>query len=156
MISKKSVDPAAHHPSMTKPFTAILWGGLASGVLDITAAMVSSRIGGGAPPQRLLQTIAGGLLGASSFQGGWPIAALGLALHFLIAFGAAAAYVALSRKFPGLNRHAILSGLGYGFVFYWLMYGAVLPLSSWHSPFPTAIGSAKVIRPILIHLFCVG
>jgi hypothetical protein len=141
---------------MKKPFSAFLWGGLACGALDISAAMTSSRIIGGAPPQRMLQSIAGGLLGASAFQGGWTTAALGLALHFLIAFGAAGIFLVLSRKIPALNRHAILAGLGYGFIWYWFMYGVVLPLSALHAPFPTEIGSAKVIRPILIHMFCVG
>jgi len=33
---------------------------------------------------RILQAIASGLLGPDAFTGGWSIAALGLALHFLI------------------------------------------------------------------------
>jgi hypothetical protein len=142
--------------SMGKPVAAILWGGIACGVLDISAAMTASRIVGGAPPHRLLQSIAGGLLGASAYQGGWTTAALGLALHFAIAFGAAGIFVALSRKFPVLHRHAILAGLGYGLVWYWFMYGVVLPLSALHAPFPKDIGTARVLRPIAIHLLFVG
>jgi uncharacterized membrane protein YagU involved in acid resistance len=147
--------PAPLHPGNSQPLRAILWGGIACGVLDIAAAMISSRIVGGAPPQRILQSIAGGLLGPSSFQGGWSTAALGLALHFVISFGAAAGYLALSRKFPGLNRHAVLSGFGYGFVFYWFMNGVVLPLSALHARFPSEI-SVRTVRGIVIHLVCVG
>ncbi|MEO7411916.1 MAG: hypothetical protein ABIZ81_01045 [Opitutaceae bacterium] len=138
------------------PLRALLYGGLACGILDLAAAMISSRMVGGASPQRLLQTIAGGLLGSSSYQGGGATAALGLVLHFAISFGAAGVYLALSRKFPALNRHAILSGLGYGFLCYWFMSGVVLPLSALHAPIPTAIGSARVIRPLVIHLLFVG
>jgi len=37
------------------------------------------------PAQRILQSVAAGLLGDASFEGGAATAALGLALHFLIA-----------------------------------------------------------------------
>ena len=152
-----SMSPGESTPAtLVQSLRAIVWGGLGCGVLDLTAAMLSSRIFGGAPPQRMLQSIAGGLLGTSSYQGGWSSAVLGLALHFVISLGAAAGYSALVYKFPALNRHVVLSGLGYGFVFYWFMYGVVLPLSALNAPVPTAIGSARVIRAMIIHMLFVG
>ena len=48
---------------------AILWGGLLCGVLDITAALVVYG-SMGAKPLRLLQGIAGGLLGPRTYGGG--------------------------------------------------------------------------------------
>ena len=68
---------------------AIGWGGLIGGILDISDALIFSGLRG-VPPERLLQGIARGLLGARAMQGGWAAAILGLALHFLIAFTAAA------------------------------------------------------------------
>jgi hypothetical protein len=77
----------------SKGLPAIGWGGWIAGILDITTAFIRGR-----RPVRLLQGIASGLLGPQAFQGGWGTAVLGLALHFFIAFSAAAVYYAASRK----------------------------------------------------------
>src|SRR5260221_11499697 len=79
---------------------AIAMAGLACGVLDITAALVVDG-SMGLKPLRLLQGVAAGALGPKSFQGGVATAVLGFALHFVIAFGAAAGYFAASRACPG-------------------------------------------------------
>ena len=62
--------------------------GLLSGVLDLTATstLMSTQ---GVPLTRLLQTIASGAIGVSSFQHGKKTAVLGFFFHFLIAFSAA-------------------------------------------------------------------
>ena len=81
-----------------RPGRGILLGGTLAGVLDILAAFLMSwpRV----PPVRVLQYIASGALGPAAFRGGAATAAAGLAFHFVIAFGAAAAYVAASRRWP--------------------------------------------------------
>src|SRR5471030_331245 len=79
------------------PYLGIFLGGLIAGTLDILAAFLNlHRVG--VAPERVLQGIASGLLGRSSFRGGMATAALGLFCHFLIAFGAAAVYYAVSRR----------------------------------------------------------
>ena len=93
----------------SKALPAIGWGGLIAGILDITTAFIRWR-----PPVRLLQGIASGLLGPRAFQGGWGTAVLGLALHFFIAFSAAAIYYAASRKLAFLRQRAVVWGLFYG------------------------------------------
>src|SRR5437879_8076838 len=99
---------------------AVVWGGLASGVLDITAALIVYGYLG-AKPLRLLQGIAGGLLGPRAYSGGIATALLGLLCHFVIAFSAAAVYVAASRVTPFLVRHAVLCGALFGIaVFFFL------------------------------------
>lgn len=75
----------------------IVWAGTLCGVLDITAAIVVYGMFG-LRPMPLLQGIAKGLTGPSAYQGGWATAALGLVLHFVIAFGAATVYYLASRK----------------------------------------------------------
>lgn len=77
---------------------AILVGGSIAGALDITYAIVFSGIRG-VPAIRLLQSVASGLLGSAAFEGGVPAAALGLFLHFIIAFSAAAVFYVASRRF---------------------------------------------------------
>ena len=59
-------------------FLAIFWGGLACGVFDITQACVAWGIQNHLPPTKIFQSVASGLLGLKSFQGGAKTAALGL------------------------------------------------------------------------------
>jgi len=82
---------------------AIGVGGLACGILDISAAIGQYALRG-VPAIRILQSVAAGLLGREAYSGGVPTAALGLALHFVIAFTAAAVYYAASRRIPYLVR----------------------------------------------------
>jgi hypothetical protein len=105
---------------------AILLGGLAAGVGDSLLALILYRVS----LLVIYQSVASGLLGRASFEGGLPTAALGLGLHFFIATTAAAVYVLASRYRPELLRWAIPSGLLYGTAVYFFMKYVVLPLSA--------------------------
>ena len=65
----------------------------------------------------------------TAFRGGWATAALGLAIHFLIAFTAAAVFYAASRRIAALLHHPWFAGVGYALVVYGFMYWVVMPLS---------------------------
>ncbi len=131
---------------------AILWGGFACGVLDITAALVVYGFLG-AKPVRLLQGIAGGLLGPRTFDGGLVTALLGLVCHFVIAFSAAAVYFAASRRVPFLVQHAVVSGALYGVGVYFFMNRIVVPLSL-ATKYPFSF--KMMLIGVVIHIFCVG
>jgi hypothetical protein len=106
---------------------AILWGGLAAGVGDSILALVLYRV----PLTVIYQSVASGLLGKQSYRGGLATAALGCALHFLIATTAAAVYVGASRGvFVVLRRWAVPSGLAFGVAVYFFMKLVVVPLSA--------------------------
>jgi hypothetical protein len=131
---------------------ALLYGTLAVGILDIADAFIFFGLRG-ASPIRILQSIAAGLLGRSSFEGGIATALLGLALHFLIAFGIVATFLVASRYAPFLTRRPIVSGLTYGVAVYLVMNFVVIPLS--------ATGRGALVWPVvlngvLIHMFGVG
>ena len=85
--------------------------------------------------QRILQSIASGLLGPASFQGGNATAALGFFVHFVIALGWTLVFLVLLLRWPRLRawtsstRGAVLVGLVYGATIWLLMDGVVLPLS---------------------------
>ena len=134
-------------------FLAIFWGGLACGVLDITQACVAWGIQNHASPIRIFQSVAAGLLGRDSFQGGMKTAILGGFLHFLIAFIWAAIYYVASRKMTILVDRPVLFGMLYG-EFVWLMMSfVVIPLSqTQHGPFT----AAAIITGPIGHLFLVG
>ena len=139
----------AHQPNA---LAAILWGGFVCGVLDITAALVVYGFFG-LKPVRLLQGIAGGLLGPRTFTGGPATAILGLLCHFLIAFSAATVYFALSRAVPFLVQHAVLSGALYGVAVYFFMQRIVVPLSA-ATKYPFSF--KMMVIGVVIHIFCVG
>lgn len=135
---------------------AIGWGGLTAGVLDISDALLfyGAR---GLPPERLLQGIAGGLLGPSAARGGWATASLGLFLHFVIAFTAAAVYYAASRRLRMLRQRAIVSGLLYGFAVFLFMNVIVVPLSAIHrSPKGLLVWSIASVNAVLAVVLLVG
>jgi hypothetical protein len=81
------------------PAKAISIAGLTCGAMDISAALVVYGLMG-SKPLRLLQGIAGGILGPRTYSGGTSTALLGLALHFVIAFGAATVFFLASRVVP--------------------------------------------------------
>jgi hypothetical protein len=122
----RSVKVAAS-PSRARPLLAIGVGGTIVGVLDLTYAIV---VYSPHHPIRIPQTIASGLLGMQSYDGGMRTAALGVFLHFLIAFGAATVYYLASRKIGFMTEHAVLSGLIFGALVYSFMHLVVLPLSA--------------------------
>jgi len=105
--------PSLLLPRSGQAYRAIAWVGLLAGTLDITAAFVEAGLEG-RTPVRLLQRIAGGMLGMSSFQRGLATTALRAFFHFLIATTAAALFYLASRKLKFLVKHAVPSGLLYG------------------------------------------
>ncbi len=131
---------------------AIFWAGLACGVMDITAAFITWRIKG-VHPARVLRGIAAGLLGPRSFQGGLHTAALGLAIHFFIAFSAATVFYFASRQIAFLAEQPFLAGIIYAVAVYIVMYWFVVPHSAAHRA-PLSL-SAHVVA-ILTHMVCVG
>jgi hypothetical protein len=131
---------------------AILWTGLIAGSMDITAACLYAWTRG-ATPGRVLQFVASGLLGPSSFQGGTATMALGLAIHFFIAFSATTVFYLASRKIDFMTQHAVITGLLYGFLVYTFMYWVVTPLSAARrGPFSWT----STVIAILTHFCCVG
>lgn len=147
-----SASPASTSAQKPKAFQVIAAAGLIMGAMDITAAFVTAYALRGISPVRVLQSVASGLLGASAFQGGARTAALGLALHFLIATTAAAVYYAASRKLALLTRHAVISGIAYGIAVYLFMNLVVLPLSA-AQPRYTAL---SIAIGLTVHMLCVG
>ena len=65
---------------------AVLYGTLVVGTLDALDAIVFFGLRSGAQPIRIFQGIASGLLGPAARQGGLQTAAIGVGLHYFIAF----------------------------------------------------------------------
>jgi len=146
-----------------KSFKPILYAGGLVGVLDITAACINARVAYGFPPAHVLQSVAGGLLGRGTYNGGFATAALGLVMHFTMALTVATIFYALSRWFFSLPRKlsgVVTVGLIYGAAVFVVNNFGTAPLLSLvrslylHTPilFKPPMGWTQLI----IHLFCVG
>jgi hypothetical protein len=135
------------------PLSTIATAGLLAGTLDITAACTQSYIMRGTSPVVIFQSVASGVLGVATYQGGWKTAALGLLLHFFIATSAAAVFYFASRVLRFLTEHWALAGVLYGVLVYTVMYWIVVPLSKARPFNPTV---QLVTIAVLIHIFCIG
>ena len=130
---------------------AILIGGLACGVCDYLFAYFYYKK---ATLTGIGRSVARGVLGTqpSSLDPNF-VAALGVALHFIISLGAATVFVLASRKFPVLVRYAVPAGLGYGAVVYFVMTWVVVPASAITvANYPPAVDWGALVG----HLFVVG
>ena len=139
----------AARPSLIK---VIAGAGLLVGTLDILDAIIFYGLRG-VPATRILQGIAFGLIGRTSYSMGMRSAALGLALHFFIATTWAAIYLLASRRLP-LSRHPWLYGTLYGILIYTVMNYIVLPLSHIGlRPLPPLV---RLINGVGALIVCIG
>lgn len=128
--------------------------GLAGGALDFAAASI---IYPAAYPSltitRIWQSVAEGVLGKTSYDGGLATAALGAALHFFIALVAGIVLALVMSRAEIFRRLWTVSGAVYGVSVYYFMQLVVLPLSEIgaraYNPKSAAIGLA-------IHIFIFG
>jgi hypothetical protein len=126
---------------------AIVVGGLVAGSLDLTQAMILFG-------RKVPLVIAAGLLGRSALHGGMATYVLGVALHFLIAFSAAAIYCGTSVKLEFLKEHPLVCGLFFGMAVELVMNFIVLPLSALHDRGPYELHD--VLQGLLVHMVVVG
>lgn len=143
-------------PLATRPSRAaklVLAGGVVAGTFDIVYACTFWGLKRDVPAQRILQSVAAGLLGKASFDGGMETAALGLGLHYLIAISMSVVYYLVARRLPLLWQRPLLSGGAYGLLLYVIMNYVVLPLSAAGpgSQDPLWIGLS-----VAVHVFLIG
>lgn len=131
---------------------AILWAGLICGVLDGISAIAITLLFGG-KVIRTFQGIAGGVLGAKAFQNGMSAALLGVALHFVVAVGAAAVYYLASRYIPFLIERALAAGVLYGIAVHLFMQFAAIPLSAIG---PRPLVWRNFVAVLIAHVVVVG
>ncbi len=147
-----TTDPSASARKMFTPAQVLFLGTLTVGVADLLDAIIFFGFRGVAPIQ-ILHSIASGIFGRAAFRGGLPMAALGLLLHFFIAFGIVAVYYLASRRLPALRRHPLVYGPVYGLLVYAVMNFVVVPLSA------AVTGGASlpvIVNGLLIHVLGVG
>ncbi len=157
MTNEELVDAGPSENGALKPraFETILYGGLAIGILDFLDATIFFGVYMGAGFTRVWQAVAAGLLGRdAAVAGGWNTAALGIFLHFVIAFIIAAIYYIGARSIPFLIKHPVVSGLAYGVVCNFVMQYVVIPLSA--APGTGTFRLGPFLNGVIGHAFLVG
>ena len=140
---------------MMSPLRAITLATLTVGVLDGLDAIIFFGLRG-ATPTRIFQAIAAGILGRqTAVQGGLQTALLGVALHFVVAFGIVGTYYLASLKIRALTTHPVICGAIYGVLAYLTMNYVVIPLSA-IGPGGPAHSLPVVVNGVLIHIVGVG
>lgn len=140
-------------PGGPRALHVVFHAGFAAATLDIVNAIVFWQVYSAVPATRILQSIAAGLLGKAAFEGGAKTAALGLALHYFIAFGMALVYWLAASRFPLLLRRPVAAGLAYGAATWVAMNYVILPLSR-ASAAPAV--PAWFVDGVLAHLLLFG
>jgi len=131
-------------------------GGLLAGLCDMSYALIWFSGVKGVPWMKVPQSVASGLIGKASFDGGLGTVFLGLALHWLISFIWAAIFVVAARRFlPALLRKPIPVGLLYGAFIYIFMNWVVLPLGAMHTK-PHFAPWDTWLTGLAVHMFGIG
>lgn len=125
----------------------IIVGGAIAGLLDMTSAYITFG-------RFMPLGIAGGLIGAAARHPAAGPYILGLFIHYLIAFSAAAVYCLASRKLIFLREHFFVCGVFYGIGVFLFMQLIVLPLSAYHAMGPYTYRG--LMEGLLAHIFLIG
>jgi hypothetical protein len=128
--------------------------GVAAGAIDLGFNTVRA-LQSGTSLLRPWKGVAAALLGKDAvIQGGDAMAIVGVGLHFLITIGAAAIYYLVAKRQGWLVRHAFLSGLVFGTIFFLAMNYVILPLSVMGRPL--YVGGETIAIAVPSHIIMIG
>jgi len=143
--------PAARGRLVRPALKTILLACLVAGTLDICYAVITwGPVFGKLTAARLLQGIAGTLIGKNAFTGGAATALVGLLMHYCISLAWCALYFLIFPYIPALSKNKWASGLVYG-IFVWLMMSIlIVPLVTGRAYHFETIAFLKSIAPMLL------
>jgi hypothetical protein len=120
--------------------TRLLFAGLVTGVIDGLFSSVLAAFFYGSTATRLWQGVASTLVGPAAFEGGTRTAAIGVLMHFGVAFGWSAVFLVLASSSAWL-RDTIASPAGaitvaavYGPLIWIAMSMAIVPMLTHRPP----------------------
>ena len=131
---------------------AMLIAGLIIAVLDGMAACISAYVQREVTPGRVWRYVASGVFGKDAFDGGTPMAFIGLFFHFVIATGWTSLFFLLYPRIKFLSWNKYIIGIAYGVFVMFAMNLVVVPLSNVPNP-----NTGTVHLPqLFIHMFIIG
>ena len=130
----------------------ILWSTFVVGILDATAAIIVYGIFYNYNPIQIYQFVSSAVLSNNAYNGGIPVALLGVAFHFFIAFVSSYLFIEFYPKLAVLRQNKIIVGLVYGLIIWAVMNLIVIPLTK----IPASGFDTVSVLAILWHMFVVG
>ena len=131
---------------------AILIAGLIIGILDGLAACISAYVQREVTPGRVWRYVASGVFGKDAFDGGTPMAFIGLFFHFVVATGWTGLFFLIYPRVKFLSWNKYIIGMAYGVFVMFAMNLVVVPLSNVPNPSPGTIH----LPQLFIHMFVIG
>lgn len=157
--NKASIEAIATRPGESRrqvgsAALTVAIAGVVAGAIDLAFNTVKA-VNAGTSVLRPWKGVAAALLGKDAvIQGGDAMAIIGVGLHFLITIGAAAIYYLVAKRQGWLVRHAFLSGLVFGTIFFLAMNYVILPLS--FIGHPLYVGGQTIAFALPGHIIMIG
>jgi hypothetical protein len=157
--NKASIEAISIRPSEARRQTAfaastVAIAGVVAGAIDLGFNTVKA-LNAGTSVLRPWKGVAAALLGKDAvIQGGDAMAIIGVGLHFLITIGAAAIYYLVAQRQGWLVRHAFVSGLVFGTIFFLAINYVILPLSV--IGHPLYVGAETIAIALPSHIIMIG
>jgi hypothetical protein len=153
MAMHSSFIPTVAPSTSSSLVRSIAIGGAVVGVLDAADGVAYFGLTAGKNPIEVLQYIASGAIGESSFSGGLATAGLGAIFHFAISYAVTAAFLFAWSRVAAVRRSWAVAGLGWGAAVWAFMNLVVLP-SSGVPQLP--LTTLSVVHGIVGHAIFVG
>ena len=157
--NKASIEAISIRPGEARRQTAfaastVAIAGVVAGAIDLALNTVEA-VNSGTSVLKPWKGVAAALLGKNAvIQGGDAMAIIGVGLHFLITVGAAAIYYLVAKRWGWLVRHAFLSGLVFGTIFFLAMNYVILPLTFIGRPL--YVGGQTIAIALPSHIIMIG
>jgi hypothetical protein len=153
-IEALSTRPGDARPQIAFASSTVAIAGGVAGAIDLAFNIVKG-VNAGTSVLRPWKGVAAALLGKDAvIQGGDAMATVGVGLHFLITIGAATIYYLVAKRQGWLVRHAFLSGLVFGTLFFLAMNYVILPLS--FIGHPLYVGAQTIAFALPAHIIMIG
>jgi hypothetical protein len=137
----------------TGKWKTIIFAGLLAGILDGSAAVISTYISSGKGFDVVFRFVASGVFGSAAFEGSSAMIVAGVLFHMTIAMIWTIILFYIYPLLKGFGTKRVLVGLAYG-IFVWLcMNLIVVPLSN-TPKFPFRLVGA--IKGMAIIMVCIG
>ncbi len=157
--NKESIEATSIRPSESRreegsAASTVAIAGVVPGTIDLAFNTVKA-ISAGTSVLRPWKGVAAALLGKDAvIRGGDAMAMIGVGLHFVITIGAAAIYYMVAKRHGWLVRHAFLSGLVFGTLFFLALNYVILPITFIGRPL--YVGGPTIAVALPSHIIMIG
>jgi hypothetical protein len=131
----------------------ILKATIIAGIMDISVACINAYISSKVTPTVLLKYVASGAFGASAFDGGYNMMAMGLLFHFIIVFACTTIYFMSYPYLSFLKKNIFINSILIAAIAWIVTTLIIVPNSKINPP---SLIFLKQLKLFTILIFCIG